>query len=338
MNDKPKVNIYELAEATGYSTSTVSKVINNTGRIGEKTRAKVLEKAAEMNYVPSYHAKTLSNKKSWIIAIIFSDNLFTGFSHPYFSVILENFKRKVEEEGYEVTFINRNMGKNEMTYLDFCRYRKVEGVYMVNSYSLSKQIPELIESGIPIVTSDAGNMNLPTITSDDKAGGKLAGEYLHELGHKNICHITGPLYTVSGQKRLEGFKEAMKEKGNVEYTMLEADNYGFEDGYNSAMKIINSGKLPTAIFAGGDWIALGAIKAFLENSIRVPEDVSIIGYDDLDFVKYTNPALTTISQKKDEIGVACADYLLDKISGKEALVKKLDVELIERNTCRRLQS
>lgn len=336
MNEKHKVNIYELAEATGYSTSTVSKAINNTGRIGESTRKKIIDKASEMQYVPSYHAKTLSNKKSWIIAVIFSDNLFTGFSHPYFSVILENFKRRVEEKGYEVTFINRNMGGNEMTYLDFCRYRKVEGVYMVNSYSLSVQIPQLVKSGIPIVTSDAGNMNIPTITSDDKAGGRLAANHLIKLGHTNICHISGPLYTISGQKRLDGFIEIMNENNNEEYSVMEADNYGFEDGYKCAMKLIESGKLPTAVFAGGDWLALGAIKAFLKHSIRVPEDISIIGYDDLDFVKYTNPALSTISQKKEKIGLACANYLLNTIEGKETIIRELDVELIDRETCRKL--
>lgn len=336
MNEKPKVNIYELAKETGYSTSTVSKVINNTGRIGESTRKKILEKASEMNYVPSYHAKVLSDKKSWIIAVIFSDNLASGFSHPYFSVILEHFKRRVESEGYEVTFINRNMGKNEMTYLDFCRYRKVEGVYMVNSYGLSKQIPQLIESGIPIVTSDAGNLNIPTITSDDKLGGRLATKHLIDLGHTNIVHISGPLYTISGQKRFDGFKEMMSENSLDNSKVVEANNYGFEDGYNSAMDIINSGELPTAVFAGGDWLALGAMKAFHQHSIRVPEDISIIGYDDLDFVKYTNPALTTISQKKDEIGYACADFLLETISGKEAVARKLNVELVVRETCKKI--
>lgn len=337
MNSNHKVNIYELAKATGFSASTVSKAINNTGRISEATRQKILKIASEMNYVASYHAKTLSNQKSWIIAVIFSDNLWSGFSHPYFSVILEHFKRRVEEEGYEITFINRFMSKNKMSYLDFCRYRKVEGVFMVNSYSLSKEIPELIESGIPIVTSDAGSLNIPTIVSDDRAGGKLAAEYLLDLGHQKIYHIAGPQYTVSGRRRLQGFEQAMEERNTPGYEIIEAANFGFDDGYNATIKIIESGKLPTAIFAAGDWLALGAIKALSQHSIRVPEDISVIGYDDLEFVKYTNPALTTISQRKEKIGVACANYLLDKISDKEPEIAKLDVELIERETCKRIK-
>ncbi len=331
-----KINIYELAKATGYSVSTVSKTINNTGRISESTRSKILEKASELNYVASYHAKALSLKKSWIIAVIFNDNLWSGFSHPYFSVILENFKRKVEASGYEVTFINRNMGNTKMTYLEYCQHRKVEGVFMVNSYGLSKQLPELIASGIPIISSEVGSLDIPSVTSDDVRGGKLAAEYLIGLGHKKITHIAGPLYTVSGQNRLDGFEEVMKQHNNQEYDVLVADNYGFEDGYNKALEIIQSGTLPTAVFAGGDWLALGAIKAFSNHNIAVPHDVSVVGYDDLDFVKFTNPALTTVSQRKEEIGDKCATFLLDQIAGKDVTSHILDVELIERETCKRL--
>ena len=304
MNEKKnRVNIFELAEETGFSTSTVSKALNNTGRISEKTKKLILDKAKEINYHPSFHAKVLSQKKSWIIAIIYSDNLGIGISHPHFSSILENFKQAVERAGYEVTFVNRNVGNTTMTYTEFCHNRKVDGVFIVNFYRLSNQIPELIDSGIPIVSTENTDKNVTTITSDDLVGGRLATEYLLNLGHnKNVCHIAGPLDSISAQKRLQGFVEVMNENYVDEYKIYEAVNYGFEDGYNQALEIINSEKLPTAIFAASDWLALGAMKAFKEHSINVPEDISIIGYDNVEFLQYTSPALTTISQNKRAIG------------------------------------
>ncbi len=337
MSVNNKVNIYELAKATGFSTSTVSKALNKTGRISETTRNLILKKATDMNYIANYHAQALSLKKSWIIAIIYSDNLGIGFSHPHFSVILESFKQEAEMAGYEITFVNRNMGNTKMTYLEFCRYRKVEGVFVVNFYSLSSQVPELIESGIPIVSADSGNLAITTITSDDLLGGRLATEYLVNLGHnKRVYHISGPLYTISGQKRLKGFEEIMKERKVEEYKVFEADNYGFEDGYNKALEIIEEKNLPSAIFVGGDWMALGAIKAFQKHGIMVPDDISIIGYDNLDFLKYSSPALTTISQNKKEIGRTSARYLIDKISGQKVESIKIDVEIVERETCKRI--
>jgi len=328
-----KVNIYELAKVTGFSTSTVSKALNNTGRISEKTRKVILEKAQELNYVASYYAKALSQKKSWIIAVIFSDNLGIGLSHPHFSVILENFKQEVEREGYEVTFVNRNMGNTQMSYLEFCKYRQVEGVFIANFYSLSNEIPELVASGIPIVSADGGDLEITTITSDDIQGGKLAAEYLIGLGHKKIYHIAGPFYTKSGQDRQTGFNATMTESGIKDYKLYEAANYGFQDGYDQAVIMMKDQDLPTAIFVSGDWMALGAIKAFRENGINVPEDISIIGYDDMAFLQYSSPALTTIAQNKKEIGITSAKHLIAKIDGEVVESVKIKVNVVERETC-----
>lgn len=332
-----KINIYELAKATGFSTSTVSKALNNTGRISEKTRKVILSKATELGYVASYYAKALSQKKSWIIAVIFSDNLGIGLSHPHFSVILENFKQEVENAGYEVTFVNRKMGNSEMSYLEFCTYRQVEGVFIANFYSLSNQLPELVASGMPIVSADGGDLEITTVTSDDIQGGRLATEYLIGLGHTKIYHIVGPFYTVAAQDRQKGFDLAMKANNAPEYKVYEAANFGFEDGYNEAQKMIKDGDLPTAVFVSGDWMALGAIKAFKENEIEVPKDISVIGYDNMAFLEYSSPALTTISQNRRQIGITAANYLLKQIDGAEVESVKIDVEVVERDTCRRLK-
>ena len=333
MKTKRKANIYELATKSGFSVSTVSKALNHTGRISEATREKILKVASELNYIPSYHAKALSLNKSWLIGIIYSDNLGIGFSHPHFSVILEGFKQEAEKEGYEITFINRNMGNRSMTYLEFCRYRQVEGVFIVNYYSLSKQVPQLIESGLPLVSSDAGFDDIPTITSNDILGGVLATQYLYDLGHKKIDHIAGPSYTISAQHRKKGFLQVINEHDDIISNIYEANNYSIEDGYQQALKIIEKNDLPTAIFVAGDWMALGVIQALKEHDIKVPEDISIIGYDDLDFLKYSQPALTTVSQNKLEIGKRAAQYLIQQINGETVSSLDVDVEIIERETC-----
>ena len=335
MKTKRKANIYELATKSGFSVSTVSKALNHTGRISEATREKILKVASELNYIPSYHAKALSLNKSWLIGIIYSDNLGIGFSHPHFSVILEGFKQEAEKEGYEITFINRNMGNRSMTYLEFCRYRQVEGVFIVNYYSLSKQVPQLIESGLPLVSSDSGFDDIPTITSNDVLGGVLATQYLYDLGHKKIDHIAGPSYTISAQHRKKGFLQVINEHDDIISNIYEAHNYSIEDGYQQALNIIEKNDLPTAIFVAGDWMALGVIQALKEHDIKVPEDISIIGYDDLDFLKYSQPALTTVSQNKLEIGKRAAQYLIQQINGETVSSLNVDVEIIERETCQK---
>ncbi len=333
-NEKSKINIYELAKQTGFSVSTVSKAINNTGRISKATKDKILEKAQELNYVASYHAKALSSKKSWIIAVIHTDNLGTGLTHPHFSVILESFKQQVEQAGYEVTFVNRNMGNSKLSYLDFCRYRNVEGVFLVNYYGFSRQIPELIESNIPVISAEIGE-GVVSVTSDDLQGGRLAAKYLLDLGHKSFVHISGPLEVTSSLNRYEAFKDELEQNNVSDIIHYEATNFGFEDGYQNALKMILENKVPSAIFAGADLLALGAIKALKENNIRVPEDVSVLGYDDLVFLKYNTPALTTIAQDKSQIGVVAANALMDEISGITQSSKTIDVTIIERETCMR---
>ena len=247
MKTKRKANIYELATKSGFSVSTVSKALNHTGRISEATREKILKVASELNYIPSYHAKALSLNKSWLIGIIYSDNLGIGFSHPHFSVILEGFKQEAEKEGYEITFINRNMGNRSMTYLEFCRYRQVEGVFIVNYYSLSKQVPQLIESGLPLVSSDAGFDDIPTITSNDILGGVLATQYLYDLGHKKIDHIAGPSYTISAQHRKKGFLQVINEHHDIISNIYESHNYSIEDGHQQSLKIKEKNDIPTSI-------------------------------------------------------------------------------------------
>lgn len=335
MNLKQKINIYELASASGFSVSTVSKALNHTGRISEETRQKILTIAHELNYIPSYHAKALSLNKSWIIGIIYSDNLGIGFSHPHFSVILEGFKQEAEKEGYEITFINRNMGKHSMTYLEFCQYRQVEGVFIVNYYSLSKQVPQLIESGLPLVSADGGFDRIPTVTSNDVLGGVLATQYLYHLGHRKIDHIAGPSYTISAQNRKKGFLQVISEHNDITSHIYEANNYSIEDGYQQALKIIAKKDLPTAIFVAGDWMALGVIQALKDNHLRVPEDISVIGYDNLEFLKYSQPALTTVSQNKLEIGKKAAQHLIKQINGETVSSLHVDVEIIERETCQK---
>lgn len=332
---KQNISIYDLSKATGFSTATVSKALNHTGRISEKTRNTILLKATELNYIPNFHAQALSAKKSWIIGIIFADNLWAGFSHPYFSVILEHFKRTVEEQGYEVVFINRNSGQRQLSYLEFCKNRKLDGVFIVNYYSDSKQIPELIHSGIPTVISDYGDLDVPSIVSDDYSGGVMATNYLVSLNHKKIYHVAGPLETFAAQKRRDGFLSVVKES-SIDYKVINAYHYAVDNGYQVTKELIQNKDIPTAFFAGSDWLALGIIKALKEENIDVPNDVSVIGFDDLYFIEYTSPSLTTIAQNKKQIGVESAKTLIDKIHGNEVKSKVIDVSIVKRDSCRKI--
>ena len=332
-----KKTIYDIANELGVAPSTVSKALNDSGGISEQMKKRVVDYANKVRYFPNSNAAKLKTKTSFTIGVIYSENLGIGLEHHYFSSILQSFKAYVEARGYEISFVLTNLGNRKMTYMEYCMQKNIDGVFIVTSTGTNPNLKELIDSDIACVTTDLYHDNLYTVISDNQRGAKLAVDHLADLGHVNIGHIRGSKLSIAANERYEGFLDAMRERGlpvEEEY-IITADYYSYDSGYQAAKKLMALNKLPTALFCASDQIAIGVMTALRDSGIRVPEDISVVGYDDLDFVQYISPSLTTIRQNKHQIGETAARTLLQLIDDADSVTDtktKVPVELIIRES------
>ncbi|MWC29148.1 LacI family DNA-binding transcriptional regulator [Paenibacillus sp. MMS18-CY102] len=333
------VTIYDIAKQTGLSPTTISKVLNNYHDVSEKTKAKVLQAAKEMGYLPNSSARTLTTKRSWTLGILFVESTGMGIRHPFFNAVIESFKSEAESRGYDLMFISKDIGGKETSYLEHCRYRSVDGVIVILLDPRNPGMQELLDSDIPCVLLDCESTKAGTVYSDNLNGGYQAIQYLQGLGHRKIAHISGGSYYFAGQQRQLGYELALqrlKLNKRPDY-IIEGGDYTLESGYEAMLELLALEDPPTAVFAAGDNLAIGAMKALKEKGLRVPEDVSIIGFDDIELASYVTPALTTIRQDTKLLGTKAAEILIESIESVRSIVNiVLPVELVIRESCKEL--
>ncbi|QHE53658.1 LacI family DNA-binding transcriptional regulator [Pontibacillus sp. HMF3514] len=332
------VTIYQIAEVTGFSATTVSKVLNNYQDVSPKTRKKILETVEELGYLPNSHARSLSTKKSWIIGVVFIESLGVGMKHPFFNAVIESFRKNVEAHGYDLLFASRNISNKQKSYLEYFKYRGVDGVVIACSSDQDEQVQELINSSIPSVVIDLNSDQSCVIYSDNYRGSQEAVQYLHSLGHRKIAHIAGHSSTFAGQQRLNGYVEAMKtlQLSVPEGYITDGEYFSRDSGYKAMKNLLELEDPPTAVFAAADNLAIGAIAAIREAGYDVPEDFSVIGFDDIDVSQMVYPSLTTIRQQTDLIGEKSGQLLIHQINTGQKDVKRVvvPVELMIRNSCK----
>lgn len=328
--------IYEVAKVAGVSPSTVSKVLNNYPDVSEKTKEKVKNVLKEMSFMPSYEAQVLSTKKTWTLGVVYLEDANVGLKHPYFSSIIEAFKQEAEKHGYSLLFGSKNDRLKNSTFLQFFKYKSVDGIVIFCSGSKNHETKELIESKYPTVVIDMENKNVSTVTSDNVGGCALVIDYLYNLGHRKIAHIAGMDDNFVSNLRQQAYISEMKKKGlEIKEGYIECSNtFDFNGGYNATKKLLNLKEIPTAIFAAGDEVAIGAIEAIKESGLNVPDDISVVGFDDIHMAKYITPKLTTVRQDCDKIGQVAANRLISQIDRKkkDTLSSTISVELIIRES------
>jgi LacI family transcriptional regulator len=334
--------IYEIAKLAGVSPTTVSKVINNYPDVSDKTRAKIKKILDEENFLPNSQAQFLSTKRTWTLGIVYFEDLGFGLNHPFFSGVIEAFKRQADKHGYSLLFGSKNDRLKNDTFLEYFKYRCVDGIAIICTDPSDKETIELIKSDFPIVVIDMINKNTSTVSSDSIEGCNLAVKYLYDLGHRKIAHITGSSNSDNWQSsiRKKGYEKAMK-KLKLEILdgyIANGVNFDVSGGYKAMKELLKLKERPTAVFAACDKIAFGAIDAMKEEGVSVPEDISIIGYDDIEIARYITPRLTTIRQNREEIGKTAVDLLVKQINEKEKLKinKIIPVELVVRDSCKKL--
>jgi LacI family transcriptional regulator len=310
--------IYDIAKIAGVSATTVSKVFNDYKEVSQKTKDNVNRIAKEIGYVPNLGARSTRTKRSFLVGIVFSEDVGLGLEHQFFSVVLEAFRKEIGKKGYDTIFINKTVGKKDIGYLDHSKYRNVEGLFIITAKPNEMDYKKLIDSDFKCVTTDMKLEGVPTILSDNYGGVQQALDYLREMGHERIGHIAGPKDTIAGQERQAAFTGYIKDH-NLDKSMMpsiEARNFDRESAHMATLDLLKDfdvDKGPTALFVSADLMAIGAIEAIKSRGLSVPEDISIIGFDDLEISDMLSPKLTTIKQDKHAIGKSVANTLYKMI-------------------------
>ncbi|WP_407271858.1 LacI family DNA-binding transcriptional regulator [Radiobacillus sp. PE A8.2] len=322
--------IKDVAKKAGVALSTASYALNGNKKISETTRQRVLEAAKLLNYKKNGFASDLKKQSTKIIVIILSD--FTG---PYYSEIIKGVQHTVQQHGYDLiacTTSNSGALDRDSTGIKFLKEMRVDGAIVLSHEIPDDVLLDTAQIGFPIVVLDRelNNENLVNIIVDNRKGGFNATEHLIKLGHRDIAFVGGPKDTLDNTHRFVGYKEALASH-NLSFQPKWIFNGLFtrESGYQMTKILLSQQDWPTSIFFGNDEMAIGAIKAFDEKGIRIPDDISIIGFDGIDLTELVKPRLTTINQPKYEIGSLCARFLIHRLNGEDVPNNtKLQTELI----------
>ena len=307
------VSMKDIAQRCGVSVATVSKALNGQPDIGPETRDRICAAAEEMGYVTNSAARALKANRAYNIGILFVDEQNSGLTHEYFSSVLESLKVEAESRGYDVTFINRNVGRRT-TYLQHCRYRGVDGVIIASVDFSDPQVLELVNSELPVVTIDHIFNNRLAIVSDNVQGMEALVKYAYSQGHRRIAFIHGEKTSVT-ENRIAGFYQACEELG------LEIPEEYVRDGvYHDAERCAEETRAllalpqrPTCIIFPDDFSALGGYNALTEAGLSIPEDISVMGYDGIYLSRVVKPSLVTYQQNTKSLGRLAADKLIELI-------------------------
>lgn len=307
------VSMKDIAAACGVSVATVSKALNDHSDIGEETKQHIKEVARNMGYSPNSLARALKTNRTYNIGVLFVDEAQSGLTHDYFSLVLDSFKRTVEEKGYDITFIN-NKGRNHLSYLEHCRYRGFDGVMIACVDFYDPQVVELVRSNIPLVTIDHVFNNRISVMSDNVGGMQQLLQYAYAQGHRRIAYIHGADSAVT-RERLASFYHTAEKLGiDVPDEYIKEAPYRDSWGTGERTKeLLNLKTPPTCILYPDDFASLGGLNAIAELGLRVPEDISVAGYDGIRISRHLSPKLTTLKQDTKSIGCKAGEKLISLI-------------------------
>jgi len=332
--------IKDLSLKCGVSVSTVSKALNGYKDISEATRELVVKAANEMGYFPDANARALKMKKTYNIGVLFSTLSNHGLRNEYFAHILASFKERAAKRGYDITFIEHNIGNRKMTYLEHCRYRNFDGVFIACAEFNDPEVLEMVNSDFAVVTIDHAFNEAISVLSDNVEGMRQLTQYIIDQGHKKIAYIHGTKSSVT-HNRMVSFNNVLKEN-NISIP----DEYFVEGIYRSAetseelaLRLLKLPNRPTCIIAPDDYAALGVMNTVRRLGLKIPEDISIAGYDGISVSQALEPKLTTIRQDTDKIGAEAAKQLINLIESPMATSLDniyLKVQLVKGGSVRNL--
>ena len=335
------VSLKDIAGRCGVSVATVSKALNDHSDIGAETKERIRKVANELGYVPNAAAKSMKTNRTHNIGVLFMDDANSGLQHDFFASVLEGFKREVEKEGYDITFISNDRSRpGRDSYLTHARYRRFDGVIIANVHFGDPEVVELVKSDIPVVTIDHVYNDTTTILSDNVGGMTELVDFAVASGHRKIAYIHGADSSVT-RTRLVTFHKKMEEYGieTPDAYVMESPYRDTHGAYECTLKLLELEDRPTCIFYPDDYASYGGMRAISEKGLKVPDDVSVVGFDGIKVARHIRPRLTTYRQDTEELGRQAGKNLIDLIERpKTTLVQRVVVKgrLLEGDTLKKL--
>lgn len=329
--------IREVASRAGVSPTTVSHVINNTRFVSADARQRVLDAMAELNYRPNVLARSLRRGETRTLGLILPDS-----ANPFFAEIARAIEDTAFRNGYNVILGNsENELTKEQVYVDVLVNKQVDGLIFVATGDHSPSLEQLVNDGLPVVVVDRrlSDLEVDTVLTDNLQGGLTATRYLLDLGHRRIACITGPSNLTPSAERVIGYRQALEERSlPVDETLIRKGDFHPHSGYLAVSQLLHTEPRPTAFFICNDMMAIGALRALAEARLQVPQDCSLLGFDDIELASYVTPPLTTIRQDKNAMAEAAVQLLLERIAEPSlpARTRILPTRLVERQSTRRI--
>lgn len=332
---KKRVTRNDVAKEAGVSPATVSYVVNNGPRpVALETKQRILDAIERLGYHPNAVARSLRLQRTSILGLILPDT-----QNPYFAEVIRGVEKVTFERGFSLLLCHSDYTlEREIHYTSVLQAERTAGVLWFPATGDSIPAQMLNEYGIPFVILDriVGDFDFPAVITNNYHGGYLAAQHLIQLGHRRIGCIARPIDLYHSQERVRGFRAALSDYGvSIEEHYIVRGGFQISDGRSAAHQLFNLAPPPSAIFTYNDFMAIGALRAAWDRQLGIPQDISIVGFDDIPQASYTYPALTTVRQPKFEMGHLGAELLLSIITDDETFLKPpapLEVELVVRES------
>jgi LacI family transcriptional regulator len=330
--------IRDVAKAAGVSVTTVSRALNGYPDVAEDTRQRVVKVATQLHYRPNIVARSLVTRHTQTIGFLVSEISRARIWHYFMLQVLYGIQDRLGEYGYDLILLNTNPTRQrEIPYFDFCLGRQLDGAIVFNLRTDDPYVQQLTASPLPTVVVDIPlvGTQVSYVRSDNVYGARLAVEHLVALGHRRIGLVNGHAQAQVSHERLQGYRQALEEVGLpfAPELVYEAD-FTPEGGRKGARALLERSPRPTALFFASDLMALGALRYLQEQGIAVPQEVAVVGFDDIELAELVSPGLTTVRQRRYEMGVTAVDLLMDMVAqGHSAPAgRTLPPELVVRET------
>jgi len=327
------ITMKDVAKASGVSLNTVSRAFNDKADINEETKKKVLSVAEELGYVKNASASLLRKKHTKIFGVIVSDN-----TNPFSAELVKAIERRAHEVGYQMILMNTDrVYENEKNAIQTILERRVDGLIITPVQSDNSDIKTLLKRNFPVVVLGRyfKDIQVDTVHNDEVKGGYLATKHLIEKGCKNILFLNHYLYKSVSQMRYEGFKKALKEHDIAfnDEMMVEIDMDIYQ-AYETVKMLLKKKKRIDGLFCFNDLMAMGALNAVHEEGVNIPDEIKIVGFDNIVFSGIVSPSLTTVNIDKKELGEKGFEVLLERINEQRSQPVRviLDVDLVERKS------
>ena len=335
---RPAPTLEAVAARAGVSRATASRVLRGDAKVSERSREAVLAAAQAISYVPNLAARTLVTGRSDSVAFLVEETEERMFADPFFLGMLRSAQEAVAVAGLQLVFTVMTRAEDQERFLAYAAGGHVDGVLLLSLHG-QDQLPQRLESlGVPTVLSGrplSGRRRLWYVDADNVGGGELATSHLLGSGRTHVATVTGPQDMCAGQDRLAGYRAAVEASGrDVDESLVSVGDFTAAGGHRATVRLLEQRPDVDAIFAASDLAAFGVVRALRERGRRVPDDVAVIGFDDIPAALDQDPPLSTVRQPIAALGTAMTTLLLDRIEGTEDLPRRtvLPVELVLRGS------